>query len=315
MNGHTETGQRGGALFLILAAVGTALATLGGMSLVVMLILPALWTHAALRMRMWALPLLALETLVLAYAGAGAWQPALLLWILVALPGVAMCLLQKYKFGNFYTTFFSSVLLAAGLYACICGPSLLAGDAAFTGVRRMMMAAGETLRPLYEASGNAALFETVFTAGALDEAIGLIGVPTLYVFGAVLALSNVLLMHAMNRRGGAELCPLSPFAAWRVPRAFANIFFFLMLAGLVATFTGSELGTALAYTVFVVWVMPMALVGLSVIYGGKKRLAPVIVLAALCVPLYTFVPPALAVVGMLGSRVRLGGTRGNGGEV
>lgn len=316
MNRQTETGRRGGVLFLILAIAVTALTSLGGAALIGMAILPALWTHATLRTRMWVLPLLALESLVVAYAATGAWQPALLLWLLVAPAGVAVCLLQRIKFGNFYTVFLSSVLLAAGLYACVCGPSLLEGEPAFTGVRRAVMESGQMTKPLYEAAGMGDIWAMLFDAGTLEDAISLTGVPVLYALGAAMALCNVLLMHAMNKTRAADLCPLSPFAAWRVPRLFATVFFVLMLAGLVATLTGSELGTALAYTVFVMWVMPMALVGLAVIYGGKKRLAPVIVLAVLCVPLYAYVPPALAIIGMFGMRVRpAGGANGNGGEV
>lgn len=303
-------------LFLVLAVVGTALASLGGVGLLVMLVLPALWTHAALRVRMWVLPLLAGEALLVAYVAAGAWQPALLLWLLVAPAGVAVCLLQKAKFGNFYTTFFASVLLTAGLYACVCGPSLLAGETAFTGVRRAIMEAGEAMRPLYDATGNAAVWDALFAAGVLDDMVSLVGVPTLYAMGAGMALSNVLLMHAMNRRRQVELCRLSPFAKWRAPRTFVNILFVLMLLGLVATLAGWEMGTALAYTVFMVWVMPMALVGLSVIYGEKKRLALAIVLAVLCVPLYAYLPPLLAIVGMFGMRVRRADSgNGNGGGV
>lgn len=317
INRQTGSVRHNGILFLVLAFVGTALTALGGVAFVFMLVLPALWAHAALRTRLWVLPLLALEALLVAYAATGAWQPALLVWLVIAPAGAAVCLLQKAKMGNFYTTFFSSVLLAAGLYACVCGPSLIAGRTAFAGVQDSIMAAGEMMKPLYAAAGMGDIWALLFDAGTLSDSMALMGVPVLYALGAVFALSNVLLLHAMNRGRVAELCPLSPFASWRVPRAFVNILFFLMLAGVIASLSGSEWGASLAYAVFTVWVMPMALVGLSVIYGRRKRLAPVIVLAVLCVPLYLYVPPALAVVGMFGSRVRrgVGGADNDGGGV
>lgn len=292
---------RAALLYAALGIAGTALVNAGHV-FVLMAVLPALWAAAAFRTRPYLLGVLALTALLSAYLRSRSVTSALLLFAFTAPAGAVIYLLQRYRFGNFYTVFFTSAVLAAGLYVCVCGPSLLSGGRAFDRIAAGILSAGQTVQPVYDAMGAGELWAQVFSAATITDLVSTAGVAVVYAIGALLAFSNTMLLHAMNRARTMPLCPLSPFQKWNVPRGFVFGMLALMLVGVVAMMSGSEFGNALVVVIFVIWVMPMALVGLSVLYGDKKRLAPVIVMAVLCVPLYLYVPPLLAVIAMFGRR-------------
>ena len=292
---------RAAIVYAVLSVEGTGLMHAGPL-LILMAVLPALWAATAFRARPFMLGVLALTALLSAYLISGSLSSTLLLCAFTVPAGAVIYLLQRFRFGNFYTVFFTSVVLTAGLYAYVCGPSLLAGGSAFDQIGRSILTMGQTMQPVYDAMGMGAIWAEVFSAAAVTDLVSTVGVAVLYAIGALVALSNTLLLHAMNRSHAMPLCPLSPFERWNVPRGFVFGSLALMLIGVFAMTGGAAFGTALVCVIFVIWVMPMALVGLSVLYGEKKRLAPVIVMAVLAIPLYLYVPPLLALIAMFGRR-------------
>ena len=272
---------------------------------------PALWARLAHRTSYWSLVGLA----ALAY-GVGYWVTkdavqALYTLLLLAVPGAGLYALQKLKLNNFRTVLYHSALLLIALFGYVCLPDLIASGDAYVPFRTILgayeqwmqqtqtlLALSEDL-PLYE--DFAALMELLNTYRLNAEAFG---VPVLMIPAMAAGLSNVLLSHLMNRRGGADLVALPPFSEWRCERVFvvaAGLFAIVTFFLQYTEWNGTE---ALAGVGSMLWRLPCALAGLCALLRLSLRLKKRWIYVIVCcvsaaMPLMAV--SMLAIVGMLAS--------------
>ena len=126
-------------------------------------------------------------------------------------------------------------------------------------------------------------------------------VEILYYPAALAALCAPLLSHAFNRRGGAELKPLPPFSDWMAEPEYVYGVLVLSLAALVLSMAGQQTGAALLRIAYVLWLLPMALVGLCTLKKWSKGRPWIFVIGIVALSaLFSMAVQALSIVGMIG---------------
>jgi hypothetical protein len=288
------------SLYLIKQALTVAL----------LLIVPALWARSAHISGLWTLPFLSAAAFGFAYLLSKNAVTALYSLLLAALPGIGLYFLQRLRLSNFRTVIYESVLVLFALFGFVCLPPLIeSGDAylPFKSVIALYERILENIKPLLALEGGEddryyTLVRDVIAQYRLNADV--IGVPTLLLPSMCAGLSNVLFSHLFNRKGGAEIVKLPPFANWRCERLYV----FLSAGAAVVTWAlaianvnGME---ALSGAALLAWRFPCALAGLSAIFSlslqlQKKWIFVIVCCATLLTP--TFGPTLLSMIGMLAS--------------
>lgn len=280
------------------------------LTVMLLLIVPALWARSAHTCGPWTLPLLSAVAFAFGFALSKDAIGALYALLLAALPGIGLYLLQRLKLSNFRTVIYTAVLVLFALFGYVCLPSLLeSGDAylPFKSVIAVYERILENMKPLFTLQGG----ETDSYYQAARDIVAeyrlnadVIGVPALLVPSMCAGLSNVLFSHLMNRKGGADLTALPPFGAWRCERLYVYLATGVAVVSWLLAMLKVSGMDALSGTVMLAWRFPCALAGLSAIFSLSGRLKKrwifvIVCCATLLTP--TFGPTLLSVVGMLAS--------------
>ena len=285
---------------------------------------PALWARSAWRLHPMALAGL---TLFLFAFGALLTHNALQGLYLVGLlapSGILLYGMQRWKLSNFKVVFYGSILLLFGLFIYVCLPSYFAYGDAFLPLRNAItdyrivfeQTAAELsaidvnglLRPMIESVSEATL------AMKLDADQYLVAY--LYYPAAIATLSNALLSYLWNRKGGAQLIPLRSFSDWMVESQYVIGVVLLSILSYILVFSGVSFGSGLVRIAYVLWMLPMGLLGLCTV---KKWTASkpwiFILVCVVCGLLFQTAMQFLPIVGMFGyfwDRMR---RRSQGGNV
>ncbi len=292
------------------AALLTVILFKQALTVMLLLIVPALWARSAHTCGLWALPLFAAVAFGLGYALSKNAVSALYALLLAALPGIGLYLLQRLQLSNFKTVIYLSVLVLFALFGYVCLPSLLeSGDAylPFRSVISVYERILENIKPIFtlengEIDGYYQAARDIVAEYRLNADV--IGVPTLLVPAMCAGLSNVLFSHLMNRRGGAALKALPPFGEWRCERLYVYLATGVAIVSWVLSMLHVNGMEALSGTVMLAWRFPCALAGLSAMWSLGVRLKKKWIFVIVCCALLltpTIGPTLLSVVGMLAS--------------
>lgn len=293
------------------AALLMAYALKQALTVLLLCAVPALWARLGHRMSYWSLVGLS----AIAF-GIGFWitkdaRTALYTLLLVALPGVGLFALQKLLLNNFRTVLYESVIVLLALFGYVCLPDLIANGDAYLPFRTVIGAyerlAGEMQTVLASMGGTLPYGDLSALAEMAAEYrlnAEVFGVPVLMIPAMAAGLSNVLLSHLMNRRGGAELTQLPPFAQWRCSRTFVIAAAVFGIVSFFLRFTGWYGMEALAGAASILWRFPCALAGLCAIRRLSLRVHKGWIFAIACciaaaIPMMSL--PVLALLGMLSS--------------
>ena len=328
VNRSERTDPKG--LWLLLAALGTALlafapsgawlpvsdamppqralllyAVKQAATVLLLLVVPALWARSAHRVSVWTLAALA----ALAY-GCGYWitkdaASALYTLLLIALPGVGLYALERMKRPNFRTVLYLSILVLIALFGYVCLNDLIKNGDAYLPFKRVITIYEQLTREteqLLGAGEDPTILSELVSEYRLNA--GAIGIPALLLPSMAAGLSNVLFSHLFNRRGGAELTTLPPFSEWRCERPFTIAITVFALVTSLLQLTELNGMEALAGVGSMLWRFPCALAGLSAVRRLSLRAKKGWVFAIVCVGAAT-VPiaglPMLAIIGMFAS--------------
>lgn len=277
-------------------------------TVLLLLIVPAVWARLAHRISPWVLLGLAGFAFVCGWIVRGDAVSALYTTLLIALPGAGLFGLQKLKLSNFRTVLYESFVILAALFAFLCLGDLIGSGDAFLKFRQLAALYGQVLGEIdFSAFGaNGALL-----SATMREAIDLLRLNPEALFapmllGAAMAagLSNTLFSHLFNRNGGVTLSVLPPFERWRCERWFVLLSAGFLLASLALGMAGVESADALSGVAGVLWRMPCMLAGLCTVrylgsVSGKKWVFWLAIGALLVLPPAMIV--ILAMIGVLAS--------------
>ena len=269
-------------------------------------VVPALWSRTAWRLTPYVIGALTLVTFVTGYACTGSVKEGLYAVLFIAPAGAVIHLMQRAGYSNFRVVFYGSILILAGLFARICLPSMISDGDAFLPLRNLAAA--------YETEWNymaqsitggdesrmesAMLFSDMLKEMRVYPEISTLEI--LYYPAALAALSNGLLSHLFNRDGSAELVKLPPFEEWQVDPAYFYGSLALTILSYAMTMMGASYGMGLMQVSYVIWLLPMALAGLSAVkYWTKRRPWIFIVTCVLTGAMFSLVAQILAIFGML----------------
>lgn len=273
------------------------------------MIVPSLWARAAHTAQPVILALLSLVAFGTGFLLTRSAPEALYDLALIAPAGILLYVMQRWKLSNFRIVLYGSVALLFGLFVRVSVPTLLSDGDAFLPMRDAVaayrvlwneaVADPTVMRALSGAGMPAEQLGETLTALKLNAEQYLIGI--LYYPAAIAALSNCLMSHLYNRRGGAELVKLKPFSEWRVEPAYVYGTLALTAVAYVLTFAGVGYGVALTQLAFAVWTLPMSLAGLCTLKRWLKGRPGVFALACVGTALlYTVLGQMLAIVGFMG---------------
>lgn len=280
------------------------------LAVALLLIVPALWARAAHAFGLWTL--IALSALAFGFGFFLTRDAAAALYalLLAALPGAGLYVLQRLKLSNFRTVLYASVALLFALFGYVCLKDLIENGDAYLPFKTVISAyerMAQSFAPYFTAESGevdaryTAILDIVASYRLNAYAIG---IPILAAPAMCAGLSNVLFSHLLNRRGGAELTALPPFAQWRCERPFVYAATALTIVSYVLAMMNVNGMDALSAVAMLVWRLPCALAGLATVYGIatklKKRWIFVIVCCgALTLP--TFGLTMLSLIGMIAS--------------
>ncbi|MBR0081154.1 MAG: DUF2232 domain-containing protein [Clostridia bacterium] len=265
------------------ASLSTALSTLLFLLRVILFVplfavTPALWARSAWRTHPAVLAALALLAFAVGAVFGGAMQGLYALG-LIAPAGVFWYAAQRAKLTNFKTVFYGSIVLLLGLFIRISGPAMASDGDAFLPMRSFMavyLQDWNEMTAAIEAEGVSAVDAAMMQS--LSEILQDLKlnaeeymIELLYYPAAFAALTSALLSHAFNRKGGAELPPLPPFADWMVERSYIYGVLVLTVAAYGMVLGNVSIGNALLRITYVIWVLPLALAGLCTVKRWTKR--------------------------------------------
>ena len=268
---------------------------------------PALWARLAHRMSAWTLAALALLAFGVGFWTEGDAVSALYTVLFLALPGVGLYVLQKLCLNNFRTVLYESVILLIALFGYVCLPDLVRNGDAYLPFRTVI---GAYERLLKETQAMLAPVGTALPFADLSSATELIadyrlnadtiGVPVLMMPAMAAGLSNVLLSHLLNRRGGAALKMLPPFAEWRCERRFVIAAALFGIVTFLLRFTGWNGTEALANIGALLWRLPCALAGLCTARRLSLRVKKGWIFVIVCCAAALLPTVGLSILAMLG---------------
>ncbi len=277
------------------------------LTVLLLLIVPALWARSAHRFGVWALLMLSALAYGMGYLVTNTASDALYTLLLLTLPGAGLYALQKLRLNNFRTVLYGSVLNLVALFGYVCLPDLIANGNAYLPFRnvlalyeRVMQDTAAQLGVL----GGESLGGIIELITELKLSPDAIGVPILLLPAMAAALSNVLFSHLFNVRCEVGLVTLPPFSEWRCERpfvylatGFALITYFLAMLNINGMDALSSVGMLL-------WSLPCALAGLSAVLRLSLRARRGWIFAIICCAAFllpSFGMTALSMVGMIAS--------------
>lgn len=257
-------------------------------------VLPAVWTWAALINRGAFLAPFALLTTALCFFFGGTMQNALLNIALIVPSGIVLYFLHRFKFNNFYCVFFTAVVITLGLFGSICGPSLLEGREPMAQTKDIILQVASLVPQ--EAATEVNLSEYVHQ---LNNTIDEVYLGMLFAMGAAMGLSNGLLVHLFDRKlKTRQLSLLPPFALWMTTPSFAVGSMILAFLALILPSLGVKNVDTLWPLAQLVWLLPMAFSGWTMIYCFCSfRIKPFIIATVIILVLLPFTLTLLAMLG------------------
>ncbi len=222
------------------------------------LLLPAVWAYAATLKKGW---LLAAFTLLLSVVNYLIYGDAIGTLTVAALFAPAAAVLwgtHKFKSQNSNCVFYTSLAITIGLWAVVCLSSVLAGSAPTAELKAGMLQLKDTVTAI---PGGVGVEKFDLVVSMVDE----LYLAVLYIFGAVIALFNGLMLHVMNLGKQADLTPLPPLFMWRNSRSYVYGMLALSVVGVGLMLGGSNSSELLWPLIMVMWSLPMALSGWSLI--------------------------------------------------
>lgn len=242
------------------------------LTVILLLIVPALWAHSGHRFGAWAILALSALAFGAGYLFTRDVKAGLYTLLLIALPGAGLWALEKLHLNNFRTVLYTSVLNLFALFIYVCLPDLLLNGNAYLPFRTVIEVYTRIVRDAEPALAllNDGSFENLMellTEIKLESEQ--LGIPALVIVSMTAGLSNVLFSHLFNTRKEVLLPALPPFSEWRCERMYVYIAtgFALVTYGL-AMFSVNGMET-LSSVAMLLWNMPCALAGLA----GVRRLA------------------------------------------
>ena len=280
------------------------------LTVALLLIVPALWARSAHTVGLWTLPLLAVLAFGCGVLLSKSAVPALYALLLAALPGIGLYSLQRLQLSNFRAVLYESVLVLFALFGYVCLPSLLeSGDAylPFRNVIAVYERILDSIKPFFTlGTGEVDSYYQAVCDLVAEYRLNadVIGVQVLLIPAMCAGLSNVLLSHLFNRRGGAELVKLPPFGEWRCERLYVYIATGVALVTYLLGILHVNGMEALSGVAMLAWRFPCALAGLSALWSLGTRLQKRWIFVIACCALLvtpTIGPTLLSVVGMFAS--------------
>lgn len=291
------------------------------LTVLLLLIVPAVWARIALLRSPWMLALLAAFTFGCGLVLTGDPKEAAYTLLLCALPGVGLWGLFRLKLSNFRTVIYGSFVILAALYGFVCLKDLIRSGDAYASYKYVVGLYGEAAAradlSAYGESGKqlaeeAAAFVDLFRANAESFCVPLLLLPSMAA-----ALSNVLFSHLFNRRGGAALTPLPHFSEWRCERWYVLLTAAFLLAVMLLGLCGVRAADALSDVAGLLWRMPCTLGGLAavrrlaVLSGRKWIFWAAVVLLVLLPPVTSML---LSLLGLMTAMRRPGNVGEDGGR-
>lgn len=286
----------------------TAIFTKQLFTVLLLLIVPALWARMAYSVTPWTLVFLTGIAFGFGLLLSNDWTTALYATLLAALPGVGLYVLQRLKLSNFRTVLYESFLILIALFGYTCLPDLIRNGDAYRPVKWILGLYTQTLDEMgasfYELGATDLLTTALDSVNLLRMNAETIAVPMLLNASMAAALSNVLFSHLFNRKGGADLTALPRFEDWRCERWYVILIAVFSLVMLLLRLFGVKSADALSSVADVLWRMPCALAGLCTvrklgIYSRKGWIFWIAI--AMLVTLPPIALLILTVVGMLSS--------------
>lgn len=245
------------------------------LTVLLLLIVPALWARLAHRTRPWVLVFF----LGLAFGGgllfSGDVPGALFTVLLIALPGAGLYFLQRLGLSNFRVVIYESLLIFAALFGYACLPDLIRQGDAYASAAWIIrlyeqMLDGAALQ-YAEAGGEqifAAIKETIDVYRTNADAIA---VSVLMIPAMAGGLTNVLASHRLNRNGGVQLSRLPRFSEWRCESWYVIMAAVFSFAALLLRLFGAQHAAVLSSAAESLWRMPCALAGLCAVRALAER--------------------------------------------
>ncbi len=284
----------------------TAFAIQAVLMIPLLCVTPALWARSAWRTHPAALGLLALVAFATGHMAGGFAQEGLYAMLLITPAGVLLYGMQRAGFSNFRIVFYGSVVLLAGLFCQICLPSMIAEGDAFLPLRNLVSAYETEWKYMTELMTgiDASQRDAAMTIGDMITELKIYPevsmLQLLYYPAAFAALSNGLLSHLFNRKGGADLKKLPPFEDWQVESGYFYGTLVLTVVAYILTMTGVSYGMGLLRVAYAMWLLPMSLAGLCALKRWTKSRPWMFILICVFTGLmYSMIGQLLAIFGML----------------
>lgn len=293
-------------LFLILSVIGISMCY-DFLFIPVMVVLPALCAAAVFRSRHTVPAFLMLFLFTVIYGLLLGYELLFTLRIvLLTMPSTLLLYIaHAYRLGNTQAALYLSVSITFGFFAVFCLNSLHMGKPAFYEVQALFQNMFNTI------SANLPADSTVYIT--LNEYVSNIDIyfpSVLYSFGAVYGLTNVLLLHAFNKRKHLmPLVPMRPFGQWRLPRPYVLVCVIIMGASLILSYIGSYSSRVDMVLLLANYMlnMPLCVVGAGMLFSlftRRGKNAGMIVLYVVIIALllmFGIALYALSILGFLGS--------------
>ena len=288
------------------------------LTLVLLTVVPSLWARSAATVSPWMLPVFAALSFSCGMLVFRDVKTAAFAALLCTLPGVGLYALQKLLISNFQTVLYGSFVILAALYCRFCLPGLLETGDGYAWFRNAFGLFGKSLE-------SAGILEAGFAGMKLSDVIELyrdnaeaICVSLMLTGGMAASLSNTLLSHLYNRKGGATLTPLPRFAQWRCERWYVIFSAVLAIGTFLLSMFGWETANALSSAADVLWRMPCMLAGLCAVRDAGLRMNRgwiILIAVGMLVMLPSVGGILLVVLGMLASLRKPLNTGKNGGRL
>ncbi len=276
------------------------------LTVLLLLIVPALWARTAHVGSPWLLPCLAGVTVgfgMILFADLG---DALYAAMPVVIPGAGLYVLQRLKLSNFRAVLYESVLVLIGLFGLVCLKDLIVHGDAYLPFRRVAELYGRVTEEMLRAaspleSGMTALLndlETMIDWYRVNAEQ--ICVPVLMVPAMGAGLAGTLLSHRMNRRGGAALPALPRFEDWRCERWYVIGVAGFSIVSMLLRLADVQSGYALSGVAEIAWRMPCSLAGLAAVRRLSRRANKKWPFAVTCAALVLLPAVMLIILTLLG---------------
>ena len=278
------------------------------LTVLLLLIVPALWARLAHLTTAWVL--IGLSALAF---GCAVWlngDPVSALYTagFIVLPGAGLYGLQKRKLTNFRTVIYESFVILAALFVLVCLRDLIESGDAYRSFRGVIALYGQVVKETdfsgMSISGADLAGEMQATADAFRVSAETVCVPILLLPAMAAGLSGTLFSHLFNRKGGAALSPLPRFEAWRCERWYVILTIVFLFVTMTLGMFGVQTANALSGVADTLWRLPCMLAGLcalrrfGVVSGRKWPFRFAIVLLILLPPIMGML---LSIIGMLAS--------------